>query len=88
MSYSKMVSAIILSIISGIMSYLIINHYTSHQPEPETQEVNVYFILDPENTSKIIQDKITKEAIIKKDTLDLTNLDLTKTKKQPMKQLC
>lgn len=85
----KTASAIFIAIISAVMSYLIINHYTAtklivNKPEIVQQaqkEVNVYIVLDQEHYSKIIQDDIASRCVTSKC------MDLTKTSREPIPQL-
>lgn len=95
MKKTTIVSSIILSIISGILSYLIINHYIQqHKLNTETdQEVNIYIILDDTSAVDTSADNDPQEKKINlKPYLDnnllnqtpLNCLDLTLTPREPI----
>lgn len=78
MKKSNMVYSIILSIITGILTYLIINHYTKHTTITTTDsapsvEVFIYIDQDDEN--------------LKQETKTIpVDLDITYTNKEPLRQ--
>lgn len=80
MKKSNIIYSITLSIIAGILTYLIINHYTKHNTITTSEiapDVDIFIVIDQGDDN--LKQKTTDKPI----PLDL---DITFTNKEPLKQ--